>query len=617
VGLEVVVERIGVKEVLRSLEEEVVPSFLRDSPTILHVELPTGYGKSMTSALIAQRLASGEGKVAEYANRVIHTVPTKYLVEDLVRGARNLIRGVKADLTVRGQCMFFDPSLKDPYFLSDLVFTTFDSYSLNFFKIPVAEVDLMRAGFTHGHFDVPRYAILSAINVFDEYHIFVPGDVEVERAGDYEARAWTAFNVIVRHLLKSRVPVILETATPRLSALSQLCKETGIKLVRVALKLRRDSKIADGVAVYDDDFTTKLESASYETELKEGKLVEVVLKSIDEMEKPLLVACNNIRTAIEVYRALKERSALKAYLMHSLFTIGDRKRKLNELHQLMKRKSGQELVVVATQVIEVGVNLDFASMITDAAPLAPLVQRVGRVNRELRRRTSKVLVVYDPSQANEKLRTYAGVYDLELTKLTLEVLREAESKGGVGWRMSVVEDVVEVNGKELVTISALGKRVYKGEAPQVNREYQMVLSALLNYQIGGREALKCLKAFGSFVRDDVLIPLYVPRERPEKGSFLPLKRDRLIACPASKLGFDFKKKGLNVEIASKILKIDDKSLWVIVEGKEGYELKKLSPGAVIESVVNGLVSINGQRAFLRALVAKPEAYNRDEGLGIW
>jgi len=623
--LERFAERIGVKEVLNNLEEKVFPNILRGEPTILHVELPTGYGKSMASALIAQRLASGEGGLAEYVHRVVHAVPTRYLVEDLVRGARSLARGAEG-FVVRGQSMFFDPSLKDPYFLSDLVFTTIDSYALNFFKVPVAEADLLRAGFTHGHFDVPRYAILSAVNVFDEYHVLVPGDVEVEKPAAH-GRAWTSLDAIIGYLVKGGVPVMLETATPRLDALGalQALQEARVKPVRIALKLRRDSKAADDVvAVYDDDFAAKLERASYETRVEEGKLVEAMLKHVDEMEKPLLVACNNVRTAVEAHRALEGRSKSKVYLMHSLFTVGDRKHALARLHRLMERKGGTDLVVVATQVIEVGVNLDFASIITDAAPLASLVQRVGRVNRKLAERASRILIVYDPSQAREDTKTYSGIYDLELTRLTLEALCRAEREGGIGWRMSVIEETAEVAGKMLVTISALAKSVYKSDSerpPPIDRQYQNILQTLLHYQIESEDALRCLSQLGSFVRDDVLATVYVPPEEPERGSFPAFKRDRLVACPTSKLGFDLEKRRLNTKIAGKALKLEDEGLWAIIEtvkgGREGYEVVKLSPRSAVEGLMYGVVELGGQRAFLRALVAEPRAYDRKEGLKIW
>jgi len=612
--------REGIERVLELLESEVAPSLLSKEPKVLHVELPTGYGKSMASARIAERLVSGEGRLAEHAHRVVHVVPTRYLVEDLVARSRALLGRT---LLVRGQSMFFDPSLKDPYFLSDLVFTTLDSYTLNFFKVPVAETELMSAELTRGHFDVPRYAILSAVNVLDEYHLFVPGDTEVDKA-DYENRAWTALCAITRHLVASGVPVVLETATPRLDALPQLlqCAEcAGAKPVRVALKMRKDTPASDVVAVHDEDFAAKLEEARYETELVSGKLADIAEALALRMTKPLLVACNNVRTAVDVYEKLKGLD-LEVYLLHALFTLGDRKRKLAKLRKLIER--GREVVVVATQVIEVGVDLDFASMITDAAPLAPLVQRVGRVNRRLKASKAEVLVVHDESQENPEKSTYAGVYNLELTRRTLEALSDAVAKWGsfgIGWRMSVVETAVRVDGQDIVTVTGLAGRVYSGEPPQIDKRHWRNLLNLLGVQMSGEEALAYLAQLGSFVRESVLVPVYVPRssEEVEKGSARP-ERSRLVACPAYKLGLDPEAKRLDLKAAGKVLEVRGEGLLAIVErlGKKGgYEVVELKPGKVVEGVLRGIVDTEGGRAFLRALVAKPDAYSDETGLRVW
>jgi CRISPR-associated helicase Cas3 len=612
-GLVEVVERAGVREVLAKLEEEIAPSLFSGEPKLLHVELPTGYGKSMTSALIAQKIASGEGKLSEYAQRVIHVVPTRYLVEDLVNGSRNLIRD--GSVTVRGQCMFFDPSLKDPYFLSDLVFTTFDSYTLNFFKIPVGEVELISSGLSHGHFDVPRYAILSAVNVFDEYHVFAPGDTEVMKATEYESKSWTALNAIIRHLTKSYVPVVLETATPRLDALPSLLNQVRVKPLRIALKLNRDTESHEAVAVYDDAFTNKLLEARYETKLENGSLADILKKYIKEIEKPLLVASNNVKTAVSVYSSLRENGDAETYLIHSLFTLRDRRRLLKRLHSYVKNK--REFVVVATQVIEVGVNLDFASAITEVAPLCPLVQRVGRVNRSLEDRTSHVVIVYDNSHEYEKQGTYAGVYDLDQTKNTWDVLREANEKGEIGWRMTVIEESLHSNDETLVTVSAIARKVYGKEPPKINVDYQKILSGLLDIMMGSREALMILKHLGSFVRESIIVPVYVPSEKPEKGSLPIFKSELLIACPAFKLGLDLANGKLETEIANKVLEYRDDSFFAIVEKDGNYEIIKLKSKDLVEGIMRGFVRYEEKWVFLRALVARPDAYSRELGLKVW
>jgi CRISPR-associated helicase Cas3 len=609
----------GIEVFLEELDKAA--NAIYDRSTVLHVELPTGYGKSIASALIASKLAHREGALAHYAQRVVHTVPTRYLVEDLVR------RSYNRELVIRGQCMLFEPSLKDPYFLSDLVFTTFDSYSLNFFKIPVSEVELMLAGFTHGHFDIPRYAILSAVNVFDEYHIWVPGDTEVKRTGIFESKAWTTLNVIVKHLVFSKVPVVLETATPRLNALQRLLNNSDANVVRIALKLNKDSEARGITAVYDEDFTVKLEKARYETIIEKGKFTEVIQRYIHELEKPLLIVCNNVRTAVEVYEILKKSGEFDVHLLHALFTLGDRTRKLLKIRKLMKSKEKSDLVVVTTQVIEVGVNLDFAAMITDAAPLASLVQRVGRVNRHLEDQISRLVIVYDPSRAYEDKGSYADIYDLNLTKHTLEVLHKEKERGEIGWRMSAIENKINLAGRQFITISGLSGRVYSNESdspPEIDRKYRRLLTALLNPQISSEQAQQLLLQLGSFVHDDVLVPLYVPSGNPEKGALPAFKRSHLVACPSYKLGLEPRSmRGsphFDEKLASKVLKLENGHLWVVIEKPRKdriFEVVDLKLSEVIEGILSGIVRIDGHIAFLRALVSKPESYSKEEGLRVW
>jgi len=56
-------------------------------------------------------------------------------------------------------------------------------------------------------------------------------------------------------------------------------------------------------------------------------------------------------------------------------------------------------VLVATQTLEVGVDVDLAAMVTELAPGAALVQRAGRVNRLGRRDGTEVVVVGPPDES--------------------------------------------------------------------------------------------------------------------------------------------------------------------------------------------------------------------------
>ncbi|MQY06246.1 type I-G CRISPR-associated helicase/endonuclease Cas3g [Actinomadura macrotermitis] len=62
-----------------------------------------------------------------------------------------------------------------------------------------------------------------------------------------------------------------------------------------------------------------------------------------------------------------------------------------------RREPGEPLIVVATQTIEVGANVDFDAIITESAALPALIQRLGRLNRLGSLPVSHALVVHDTS----------------------------------------------------------------------------------------------------------------------------------------------------------------------------------------------------------------------------
>ena len=59
-------------------------------------------------------------------------------------------------------------------------------------------------------------------------------------------------------------------------------------------------------------------------------------------------------------------------------------------------------IVVATQVIEAGIDIDASLMVSDLAPYASMVQRFGRVNRKGERHGCRIYWVDRPLLAKQK-----------------------------------------------------------------------------------------------------------------------------------------------------------------------------------------------------------------------
>ncbi|MFC1998014.1 CRISPR-associated helicase Cas3', partial [Chloroflexota bacterium] len=101
------------------------------------------------------------------------------------------------------------------------------------------------------------------------------------------------------------------------------------------------------------------------------------------------VICNTVQHAQDVYLALYEANLIPhddLILFHSRFPPAWRK----DIEMRVLRKFGkngdrpQKAIVVATQVLEQSLDLDFDLMITDLAPIDLIIQRVGRLHRHKR-----------------------------------------------------------------------------------------------------------------------------------------------------------------------------------------------------------------------------------------
>ena len=103
---------------------------------------------------------------------------------------------------------------------------------------------------------------------------------------------------------------------------------------------------------------------------------------------------NTVHDAVEAYQALRREAAAagvnpeRITLLHARFALSDRLRIETELRERFGPGStpGQRAgrVVVATQVVEQSLDLDFDVMASDLAPVDLLVQRAGRLRRHRR-----------------------------------------------------------------------------------------------------------------------------------------------------------------------------------------------------------------------------------------
>jgi len=140
--------------------------------------------------------------------------------------------------------------------------------------------------------------------------------------------------------------------------------------------------------------------------------------------KRVLITLNTRASAKAVWRALADYvQDIPIYLISADVTPLDR------LARIATIKSGQPCVVVSTQTIEAGVDIDMDIAIRDFAPLDALIQVAGRCNRNNRQgeHGGEVEVV---SLLSIKGKRYAEmIYDPVLLNITRETLENVEVIG--------------------------------------------------------------------------------------------------------------------------------------------------------------------------------------------
>lgn len=142
------------------------------------------------------------------------------------------------------------------------------------------------------------------------------------------------------------------------------------------------------------------------------------LESMDN-EKSYLIVANTINQSLEIFKELlKEIPSDRLYYLSTNIIPKQRKKILDELKEVLREKN---LILVSTQVVEAGVNLDFDEVIRDLGPLDSIIQCAGRCNREGKKNEGKVKVTY---MVDSNGKSFANrVYKKVIISITEEILK--------------------------------------------------------------------------------------------------------------------------------------------------------------------------------------------------
>ncbi len=155
--------------------------------------------------------------------------------------------------------------------------------------------------------------------------------------------------------------------------------------------------------------------------LHQGKEIFDIISDSIQKNKCVCWIRNTVTDAIHAYESLSnsyDRENL--ILFHARFTLGDRLDREQKVLQLFGKESNSQTrskkILIATQVVEQSLDLDFDVMITDLAPIDLIIQRAGRLHRHTRDkdgnrvssngREKPILYVYSPQVIDNPPQTW-------------------------------------------------------------------------------------------------------------------------------------------------------------------------------------------------------------------
>jgi CRISPR-associated endonuclease/helicase Cas3 len=303
--------------------------------------LPTGLGKTLTAANLAMSLRDA-GEATDPKRRIIIVLPFLSIIDQTAKVYDDLLKRPRTSTLMQSHSLsertYDDTEERDAEFFldtwdSEIVVTTFDQFLLS----------LLGARARH---QMRFHNLADSIIVFDEVQAL-------------PTQLWD----IVKHSLTQ--------LTEHLNSTAILMSATQPGFLEEARSLIHNPK------TYYDAFGRYRLVLKHRQPMPLDDFIESVLDRREQLERErVLITLNTRASARAVRDALAEGWEAPVYFLTADVTPKDR---LVAIEQI--KDSEGPCLVVSTQVVEAGVDMDMSLVMRDFAPLDSLVQIAGRCNR--------------------------------------------------------------------------------------------------------------------------------------------------------------------------------------------------------------------------------------------
>jgi len=229
------------------------------------------------------------------------------------------------------------------------------------------------------------------------------------------------------------------------------------------------------------------ENKRHFVEVKKEEIdIELIRKNYLEKKGKVLVVCNTIKKAQEIYAELKDLKNIN--LFHSRYIKVDRKKKEDEILEFaensVNRKDNSHGIWIATQVVEASLDIDFDYLYTELSDINGLFQRFGRCNRSGRKKNLIEPNCFVFTDINPRL--IGGMIHKEIYNLSKEALLDFFDKSKI---ISEREKIDMIN-KYFTT-----ENLRRGESSEYLRNFNYSMNKLKHLASGSIDKHDAQKMF--------------------------------------------------------------------------------------------------------------------------
>jgi len=348
-----IIKNLIAQEKLRNVSDFKFRNFQLNSNITKNViaRAPTGSGKTEASLIWASNKSKN--------SRIFYLLPTKVTSNAVYSRLKNYFGEINTTVVHSSAFLFQKEEHTDDYsYLEYLKDKTF------FKNINVCTVDqILTQGFNLGYWELKTFHQINSKIIVDEIHLYEPYTLGlIISTIEYLKNEFGA----TFYLMSATMPTKLKEI-----------------LTRTLGEDRAEF-------IFDKEFLKSARNEFITTDKSIDKLFSNIISNVKKGKKVLCVV-NTVNEAIRIYEELSK--ILKKYNLmcyHSRFIVKDRLEKEKTILDWEKLDKG--CLLIATQVIEVSLDIDYDILFTENAPIDAIIQRAGRVNRKRDKAGTKVIV---------------------------------------------------------------------------------------------------------------------------------------------------------------------------------------------------------------------------------